>query len=106
LYPSVPINTYIALRTTILPIGSSLNRTSPVLIPKGTAIVYSVYIIYKRPNLYKIDAKLYCPKRWDKDMLLNYNRTDVKWGYLPYNSGLRIYLGINFTLIKAAYVVI
>jgi hypothetical protein len=26
-------------------------------------------------------------------MLLNYNGTYVKWGYLLYNGGLRIYLG-------------
>jgi len=77
----------------VLPIGGSPNRTSPVLIPKGTAIVYSVYIMYRRPNLYGIDAELYRPKRWDKDILLNYNETDAKWGYLLCNSGLRICLG-------------
>jgi len=46
-----------------LPIGGGLNKTSPVLIPKGTTIAYSVYIIYRRPDLYGIDAKLYRPKR-------------------------------------------
>ena len=49
--------------------------------------------MYRRPNLYGMDAKLYRPKRWDEDILLNYNKTDAKWGYLLYNSGLRIYLG-------------
>jgi cytochrome P450 len=77
----------------MLPIGGGPNRTSPVLIPKGMAIVYSVYIIYRRPDLYGIDAKLYRPERWDKDILLNYNETYAKWGYLLYNSGLRICLG-------------
>jgi len=76
----------------MLPIGGGLNRTSPVLIPKGMTVVYSVYIMHRRPNLYRIDAKLYRPKRWDKDMPLNHNKTDAKWGYLPCNSGLRICL--------------
>lgn len=58
-----PVNTRIALKTTILPIGSSLNRTSPVLVFKGTAVAYSIYIMYRRPNLYKIDAELYRPKK-------------------------------------------
>ena len=62
----------------MLPIGSGPNRTSPILIPKGIAIVYSVYIIYRRPDLYGMDTKLYYPKRWNKDILLNYNKTNVK----------------------------
>ena len=62
----------------MLPIGGGPNRTSPVLIPKGTVVVYSINIMYRRPNLYGMDTKLYCPKRWDEDMPLNYNKTDIK----------------------------
>lgn len=64
-----------------------------MLIPKGTAIAFSVYILYRRPNLYSIDVELFRPKRWDKDIPLDNNNTTTKWGYLPFNGGLRICLG-------------
>ena len=63
LYPSLSVNTRIALKTTVLPTGGGPNRTSPVLILKGTAVVYNIYIMYRRPDLYRMDAELYCPKR-------------------------------------------
>lgn len=34
LYPSVPVNTRISTKTTILPTGGGPDRKSPVLIPK------------------------------------------------------------------------
>jgi hypothetical protein len=40
-----------------------------------------------------MDAKLYHSERWDEDILLNYNKTYAKWGYLLYNGGPRVYLG-------------
>ena len=93
LYPSLPVNTRTALRTTVLPTGGGPDRTSPVLIPKGTPVAYSVYTMHRRPDLYGMDAELYCPERWNEDILLNYNKTDTKWGYLLYNGGPRICLG-------------
>ena len=93
LYPPVPVNTRTALRTTVLPTGGGLDRKSPVLIPKGTAVAFSVYTLHRRPDLYGIDAELFRPERWDEDMPLGYNNTTAKWGYLPFNGGLRICLG-------------
>jgi hypothetical protein len=63
LYPLVLVNTCIALRTTVLPIGGGLDRKSLVLIPKGTAMAFSVYTLHRRPDLYSIDAKLFRLKR-------------------------------------------
>ena len=48
--------------------------------------------MHRRLDLYRMDAELYRPKRWDEDMLLNHNKTDMKWGYLLCNSGPKIYL--------------
>ena len=93
LYPSLPVNTRTALRTTVLPTGGGPDRTFPVLIPKGTPVAYSVYTMHRRPDLYGMDAELYRPERWDEDMPLNHNETDAKWGYLPFNGGPRICLG-------------
>jgi hypothetical protein len=63
LYPPVPVNTCTALKTTVLLIGSSLDKKSLVLIPKRTAIAFSVYTLHKCLNLYSIDAELFHLKR-------------------------------------------
>jgi Cytochrome P450 len=64
-----------------------------VLIPKGTAVAFSVYTMHRRPDLYGMDAELFRPERWDEDMPLGNNDTTAKWGYLPFNGGPRICLG-------------
>ncbi|OAL29465.1 hypothetical protein AYO20_09202 [Fonsecaea nubica] len=93
LYPSVPVNSRTATRTTILPTGGGPDRKSPVLIPKGASVAYSVYAMHRRPDLYGMDADLFRPERWDEDMPLNQDPTNAKWGYLPFNGGPRICLG-------------
>ncbi|KAK0119524.1 hypothetical protein ONS95_010966 [Cadophora gregata] len=105
LYPSVPVNTRTTLRTTILPTGGGPDRKSPLLVPECTAVAYSVYTMHRRPDLYGMDADLFRPERWDEDMPLNHDETNAKWGYLPFNGGPRICLGMDFALVEAAYVV-
>ncbi|KAG4428262.1 hypothetical protein IFR05_016258 [Cadophora sp. M221] len=106
LYPSVPVNTRTTLRTTILPTGGGPDRKSPVLVPKGTAVAYSVYPMHRRPDLYGMDAEVFRPERWDEDMPLNHNKTNAKWGYLPFNGGPRTCLGMDFALVEAAYAIV
>lgn len=93
LYPSVPVNTRTALRTTVLPTGGGPDRKSPVLISKGTPVAYSVYTLHRRRDLYGLDAELFRPERWDEDMPLNHTSVDAKFGYLPFNGGPRLCLG-------------
>jgi cytochrome P450 len=96
LYPSVPVNTRTTVRTTVLPTGGGADRKSPVLIPKGSAVAFSVYSMHRRPDLYGMDAELFRPERWDEDMPLHSNPTNSKWGYLPFHGGPRICLGSEF----------
>jgi cytochrome P450 len=93
LYPSVPVNTRTTIRTTVLPTGGGPDRTAPVLIPKGSAVAFSVYSMHRRPDLYGMDAELFRPERWDEDMPLHHDPTKAKWGYLPFHGGPRICLG-------------
>ncbi|KFZ08505.1 hypothetical protein V502_09319 [Pseudogymnoascus sp. VKM F-4520 (FW-2644)] len=106
LYPPVPVNARTALCTTILPTGGGPDRTSPVLIPEGSSVAYSVYTMHRRPDLYGMDAELFRPERWDEPMPLSQNETSSKWGYLPFNGGPRICLGMDFALSEAAYTVV
>ncbi|OBT59925.1 hypothetical protein VE03_10592, partial [Pseudogymnoascus sp. 23342-1-I1] len=102
LYPPVPVNARTALCTTVLPTGGGPDRKSPVLIPKGSFVAYSVYTMHRRPDLYSMDAELFRPERWDEQMALSQNVTDSKWGYLPFNGGPRICLGSNYWLEAAS----
>lgn len=77
---TAPGNTRTALRTTILPIGGGSDRESPVLVPKGTAVAYSVYTVHRRRDLYGMDTELFRPERWDEDMPLNPRRDECRIG--------------------------
>ncbi|KAI1182506.1 cytochrome P450 alkane hydroxylase [Nemania serpens] len=105
LYPSVPVNTRTSTKTTILPTGGGPDRKSPVLIPKGTAVAYSVYTLHRRPDFYGMDAECFRPERWDEDLPLFQDRTTQNYGYLPFHGGPRTCLGMDFALTEAAYVV-
>ncbi|KAK5106290.1 hypothetical protein LTS08_000408 [Lithohypha guttulata] len=106
LFPSVPVNSRTAVKDTILPVGGGENLQSPVFVPKGAAVAYSVYSMHRRPDFYGLDAELFRPERWEEDMPMNQDTINSRWGYLPFNGGPRICLGMDFGLTEAAYVVV
>ncbi|RYP41433.1 hypothetical protein DL767_001071 [Monosporascus sp. MG133] len=112
LYPSVPVNTKTAVRTTVLPTGGGHDRKSPVLIPKGTAVAYSVCALISNlrfiipSGLSRRHAEIFRPERWDEDLPMNQEPTFQKWGYLPFNGGPRICLGMDFALTEVAYTIV
>jgi cytochrome P450 len=71
---------------------------SPVLVPKGTDVAYSLYSLHRRQELYGMDADIYRPERWDEPMPLSKDPINAKWGYLPFNGGPRICLGSESTV--------
>lgn len=93
LYPSVPVNTRTAIENTILPVGGGADRKSPVLIPKGSTVAFSVYTLHRRPDLYGMDAECFRPERWDEDLPLFEDKTSHNYGYLPFSGGPRTCLG-------------
>jgi cytochrome P450 len=50
-----------------------------------------------------MDAELFRPERWDEDMPLQQNPTNLKWGYLPFHGGPRICLGSELTRFLLLY---
>ena len=93
LYPSVPINSRAAVKTTILPTGGGPNHTSPVLVKKGAAVGYCVYAMHRRKDLYGSDAEVFRPERWDPNEDNEVSLKNIGWGYLPFNGGPRVCLG-------------
>ena len=106
LYPSIPLNTRTASRTTVLPLGGGPDRKSPILVRKGTSVAYSIYAMHRRPDLYGMDAEIFRPERWDEDMPMNQDPIKQRWGYLPFHGGPRVCLGMDFALTEAAYTVV
>ncbi|MCJ1443754.1 MAG: hypothetical protein MMC23_004254 [Stictis urceolatum] len=106
LYPSVAVNTRTSTKDTTIPTGGGPNRNAPVFIPKGSALAYSVYSMHRRPDLYGMDAELFRPERWDEDLPMYRDKVNAAWGYLPFNGGPRICIGVDFALTEAAFVVV
>lgn len=90
------MNTRTAINDTILPTGGGPDRKSPVFVPKGSAIAYSVYSMHRRPDLYGMDAGIFRPERWEEEMPKDKDPTNAKWGYLPFNGGPRICIGRKY----------
>jgi hypothetical protein len=74
------------------------NCTALVLISKGSALAFSVYLMHRQLDLYRMDAELFLPERQDEDMLIQHDPVKAKWGYLPFYGGLRICLGSKHRL--------
>ncbi|RAH57319.1 n-alkane-inducible cytochrome P450 [Aspergillus piperis CBS 112811] len=101
LYPSVPVNSRAATKTTTLPTGGGPTGTAPILVQKGEAVGYCVYAMHRRRDIYGADADEFRPERWENDAL-----KDVGWGYLPFNGGPRVCLGQEFALLEVGYTIV
>lgn len=106
LYPSVPVNQRTAVRDTVLPVGGGPDLQSPVLVPRGAAVAYSVYAMHRRPDFYGLDAELFRPERWDEELPMAKDDIDAKWGYLLFNGDPGICLGMDFGVTVAAYTIV
>jgi cytochrome P450 len=100
LYPSVPVNSRAALKSTILPVGGGRDGKSPVLVRKGEAVGYCVYAMHRRTDIYGQDAKEFRPERWEGGAL-----DKIGYAYLPFNGGPRVCLGQDFAMMEVAYTI-
>lgn len=100
LYPSVPVNSREAVRTTTLLNGGGPDGRAPLLVRKGEALAYCVYAMNRRRDIYGEDADESRPERWEGDAL-----KIIGWAYLPFNGGPRLRLGRRSTLSIAEIVI-
>lgn len=99
LYPAVPVNFRDATKDTTIPTGGGPDGTSPIFVPKGTTVAYTVYCTHRIEEYYGKDAEEFIPERWASQPKLG-------WAYLPFNGGPRICLGQQFALTEASYVIV
>lgn len=85
LHPVVPANTRQAAVDTTLPVGGGPDGTQPIFVKKGTCILYYVYAMHRREDIFGPEPESFNPERW--------NGLRPGWGFLPFNGGPRICLG-------------
>lgn len=86
LYPVVPINFRRCNKNTTLPVGGGPDGRSSIFIPEGSRVVYSVYTLHRRKDIYGEDAEEFKPERWGTGKARG-------WEYIPFNGGPRICIG-------------
>ncbi|KAI0122395.1 cytochrome P450 [Daldinia grandis] len=104
LYPSLPMNIRFANKATVLPRGGGSDGQSPVMLPKGTGIAWSVYHLHRLESIYGADSREFRPQRWESGELLKKARPGA--GYIDFNGGPRTCLGKDFALTEASYAII
>ncbi|KAJ5394483.1 uncharacterized protein N7487_012124 [Penicillium crustosum] len=97
LYPIVPFNIREAKTDTYLPVGGGPDGKSPVHVPKGHEVIFSVYTLHRNTEVFGADADEFRPERWEK--------IRPGWAYLPFNGGPRICIGQQFALTEAGYTI-
>ena len=90
LNPVIPSNSRTALVDTVLPLGGGPSGTSPLFIPRGGVVSWSLYSMHRRSDIYGENAEAFDPERWDN--------LRPGWGFLPFNGGVRVCLGREFFL--------
>ncbi|KAJ5628651.1 cytochrome P450 [Penicillium lividum] len=86
LFPPVPINGRVAHENTTIPIGGGPDGQSPVYVKKGQTVVYSVWSVHRRTDIWGPDAEVFRPERWEESK-------QGAWEFLPFNAGPRACLG-------------
>lgn len=88
LYPQVPGNGREAVNDTYIPVGGGKDGKSPVFIPKGSSVSWSLYTMHRRKDFYGPDAEEFKPERW-----LGEKGLRPGWEFLPFNGGPRVCIG-------------
>ena len=66
-------------------------------------MIWNLYSIHRRSDIYGPDAETFRPSRWAKDVEVPLR---PGFGYLPFNGGPRICIGQQFALTETSYTVV
>ncbi|KAK4184534.1 cytochrome P450 [Podospora australis] len=84
--------------------GWRSRQKSPVLLPKGAGIAFSLYHLHRSEEIYGPDSRKFRPERWESGELIKKARPGA--GYVDFNGGPRLCLRKDFALMEASYAVI
>ncbi|RDX55061.1 cytochrome P450 [Lentinus brumalis] len=103
LYPPVPMNNRCAVKDTVLPATSPGGRG--LFIPAGTKVIYSVFLMHRRKDLWGPDALRWDPDRFIDERVQKY-LTPNPFIFLPFNAGPRICLGQQFAYNETSFMLV
>ncbi|KAH8831770.1 cytochrome P450 monooxygenase pc-1 [Flagelloscypha sp. PMI_526] len=103
LYSTVPFNGKRAVKDTVL--KNKDPNVPDIFVPAGTNVLYSTFLMQRRPELWGPDAHLFDPERFLDSRLSTYI-TPNPFIFLPFNAGPRICLGQQFAYTEASYFMI
>jgi cytochrome P450 len=63
--PILPSNSREAYKDTILPVGGGSDGKSPVLVPAGSMVSFSIMAMQRRKDIWGEDAEEFRPERWE-----------------------------------------
>lgn len=98
MYPIAPYNRRQARHDTYLPSGGGPDGTSPVHVPKGCEVIYTVYTMQRDNEVYGPNPDTFQPERWAS--------LRPGWAYLPFNGGPRVCIGQQFALTEIGYTLV
>ncbi|KAI7221636.1 cytochrome P450 [Hortaea werneckii] len=104
LYQSVPLNSRVAVRDTILPVGGGPDGTKPIAIRKGQQVLWNIYAMQRRKDLWGDDALEFIPERWEDPK--RSRMVGDGFAYTPFSAGPRICLGQQYALTEAGYLLV
>ncbi|KAF9457419.1 cytochrome P450 [Collybia nuda] len=102
LYPPVPTNIRVSVRSTVLPNKDPGQKG--IFIPAGTQVTFIVLLMHRRKDLWGPDALEFDPDRWLDDRVKHY--TSNPFIFVPFNAGARICLGQQFAYHATSYFII
>ncbi|KAL5494824.1 hypothetical protein ACEPAI_286 [Sanghuangporus weigelae] len=103
LYPPVPFDMRSSINATTF-----VNKTpggKPFYVPPRTRIIYSVFLMHRRTDLWGPDAQEFDPDRFLDHRLHKY-LTPNPFIFLPFNAGPRICLGQQFAYNEASFMLV
>jgi hypothetical protein len=81
LYPALPSVSRVCLTDTAIPYGGGPDGSQPVCATVGDTVMWSVFSMHRKPDIFGADVDLYRPERWEE--------IRPGWNYLPFSGGAR-----------------
>ncbi|KAJ7466234.1 cytochrome P450 monooxygenase pc-3 [Mycena galericulata] len=100
LYPPVPMDVRSAKNATTFP--PTTPGGSPLYVPAKAKIIYAIFLMHRRTDLWGPDALEFDPDRFLDERLHKY-LTPNPYIFLPFNAGPRICLGQQFAYQEASF---
>ncbi|KAF4910016.1 Cytochrome P450 monooxygenase fsdH [Colletotrichum viniferum] len=101
LFPPIANNGRMAVRDTVFPVGGGPDGKAPLLVTKGTTVLFSIYVMQRRTDIWGSDAERFRPERWNPE---SERKGRHGWEYLPFLGGPRICPGQKFALTQTSHV--